>query len=92
MQVADSIKTGLEGIRTANDIERQRASFGSVTNQLLDAVRALGIDLGDERDLYLEFCPMATDSPPSGATALRRGPKTTTVHPAGPGGPVSAPM
>ena len=59
MQVASPIKTELEGIRSANDIERQRVLFSTVSSQLLDVVKTLGIDLGKERDLYLEFCPMA---------------------------------
>lgn len=59
MQVADPIKTELEGIRAASEIERQRALFSTLSEQLLDAVKTLGIDLGKERELYLDFCPMA---------------------------------
>ena len=62
MQVAKPIKTGLEGIRAAKEIERQRALFAALGNQLLHAVKSLGVDLGKERNLYVEFCPMALDN------------------------------
>ena len=62
MQVVDPIKAELEEIRDGGDIEDQRALFAALSNQLLDTVKTLGIDLGEERDLYLEFCPMALDN------------------------------
>ena len=59
MPVATTLKTELEGIRAGTIIAEQRVLFSSVSNQLLDAIKSLGIDLGDERALYLDFCPMA---------------------------------
>jgi len=62
MQAANPLKAELEQIQATTDIENQRAAFSTLSNQLLDVVKALGVDLGEGRELYLEFCPMANDA------------------------------
>jgi Cu(I)/Ag(I) efflux system membrane fusion protein len=44
------------------NIEEQRAVFNELSNALMNVVTTLGIEVKDEKSLYLQFCPMANDN------------------------------
>lgn len=56
MVYLDPMKTALEEIQGAGDLEAQRTSFSTLTNNLYKSIKAFG--LGGEV-AYYEFCPMA---------------------------------
>ena len=54
------IKTNLNGIVQMKGIEMKRTHFITVSEKLVEAVKAFGTDTS--RDLYQEFCPMVNNN------------------------------
>jgi len=61
MKTAKMLKKPLDDLSGESDIEKQRALFSKIGNDLTNAVQVLGADM-DGKELYLEFCPMANDN------------------------------
>ena len=61
MNTAKMLKKPLDDLSGESDIEKQRALFSKIGNDLTNAVQVLGADM-DGKELYLEFCPMANDN------------------------------
>jgi membrane fusion protein, copper/silver efflux system len=61
MGSAKMMKMQLKNIWDEDDIETQRKAFGKLSDDLTQAIKSLGVDMGG-KSLYLEFCPMANNN------------------------------
>ena len=59
MSYLTPMQNSLKEIQSTSDIEAQRRSFSTLSDNLYKSIKAFGI--GD-KDAYLEFCPMAFDN------------------------------
>lgn len=56
MKYYDKLKTDATKISTSNDIEKQRTSFSSLSNNLWSTVK--GLKIKDDGAIYYDYCPM----------------------------------
>lgn len=61
MKAARLLKEQIDLLNRENDIEKQRAVFSKISDNLTNVIQVLGVDLG-RKALYLQFCPMANDN------------------------------
>ncbi len=62
MKALKNINKNLESIQNNTNIEAQRKAFGLLGKDLSDVVDMLGVQMPNEKSVYLEFCPMADDN------------------------------
>jgi len=61
MKALKNINKNLESIQNNSNIEAQRKAFGVLGKDLSDVVDMLGVQMPNEKSVYLEFCPMANN-------------------------------
>lgn len=67
MEKAKRIKTNIDGLENAKDIEKQRMWFSGISDNLAQTVQVFGLIEGD---FFIQHCPMALDD--KGAVWLSR--------------------
>lgn len=61
MNAVKMLNKQLDNLIGENNIEKQRAAFSKLSDDLTSTIQVLSVDIGG-KELYLEFCPMANDN------------------------------
>ncbi len=61
MNSSKMLKMQLKKMAGLDEIESQRLVFSKISEDLINTIKALGVDMGGKK-LYIEFCPMANNT------------------------------
>jgi len=62
MKAVSEIKKYSEEIKHNKEIDLQRAAFGNLNKDLLNVINTFGIEMPNNKPVYLDFCPMADNN------------------------------